>query len=171
MLNDLLILSGLKKRWPVLSEEEVRLHNTRRSLWIVSGNSVYDVTGVLGSHPGGEAAILRRGGGTRNCESDYAFHSRYARREWDDRKVGEITPEVALRLFPPRNPASEVSAQLCTSAVAGLPRAPAPGVSCTHIRGREESHTRTVDTYASTTVTPDQQYRRSDCGAYPQPVR
>ncbi|KAK7195483.1 Cytochrome b5-like Heme/Steroid binding domain containing protein [Novymonas esmeraldas] len=170
MFNDFLVLSGLKRRWPLLTEEEIRMHNTRRSLWIVSGNSVYDVTGVLGSHPGGEAAILRRGGGSKNCEADYTFHSRYARREWDDRKVGEITPEVALKLFPSRNPTQEAGTRCATAGAAGTPP-PTVGVSRSHMNTREESHTRTVDTYTSTTATPDQQYRHPDRGPYPQPVQ
>ncbi|GET90352.1 hypothetical protein, conserved [Leishmania tarentolae] len=168
MLNDLLVLSGFKKRWPILSEEEIRMHNTRRSLWIVSGNSVYDVTGVLGSHPGGEAAILRRGGGSKNCEADYIFHSRYARREWDNRKVGEITPEVALRLFPPRTGTHEENTRSATACAAGSPPV---GISRAHINNSEESHTRTVDTYASTTETPDQQYSCSDFSPCLQRVR
>ncbi|CAJ1030784.1 putative Cytochrome b5-like Heme/Steroid binding domain containing protein [Leishmania utingensis] len=167
MLKDLLLLSGLKKRWPVISEEEIRMHNTRRSLWIVSGNSVYDVTGLLGSHPGGEAAILRRGGGSKNCEADYAFHSRYARREWDNRKVGEITSEVAMRLFPPRTGTHEANMRSATECAAGPPPV---GISRTHINSGEESHTRTVDTYASTTVSPDQQYHRYDYASCRQRV-
>ncbi|KAG5473466.1 hypothetical protein LSCM4_03534 [Leishmania orientalis] len=168
MLSGLLVLSGLKKRWPVLSEEEIRMHNTRRSLWIVSGNSVYDVTGILGSHPGGEAAILRRGGGSKNCEADYRLHSRYARRQWDDRKVGEITAEVALRLFPPRTVTHEAN----TRSVTAYPEGSSPvGITRAHINSGEESHTRTVDTYASTTTTPDQQYCRYEFGPCPQRVR
>ncbi|KAG5490467.1 hypothetical protein JKF63_00587 [Porcisia hertigi] len=168
MLNDLLCLSGLKKRWPVLSEEEIRIHNTRRSLWIVSGGSVYDVTGMLGSHPGGEAAILRRGGGSKDCEVDYKFHSRYARREWDSRKVGEITPEVALRLFPPRAMVPESSTRPLIASGAGSPPV---GISRAHMKSREESHTRTVSAYTSTTLTPDEQCHCSNVSTCPQRVR
>lgn len=168
MLSDLLFLSGFRKRWPIIGEEEIRMHNTRRSLWIVSGNSVYDVTGVLGSHPGGEAAILRRGGGSKNCEADYTFHSHYARQEWDNRKIGEITPEVALRLFPPRTGAHEENTRSVTACTAGSPPV---GISQAHMNSGEESHTRTVDTYASTTATPDQQYRRTNFSPCPQRLR
>lgn len=168
MLIKVLSLGGLKKDWPLFSEEEVRMHNTRRSLWIVSGNSVYDVTAVLTSHPGGETAMLRRGGGSKDCEADYAFHSRYARREWDARKVGEVTPEVAAKLFPSRSadhPAegrAGTSCHVSASTAAGFPR--------THAALHEESRTRTVDTYTSTTVTPDQAYRRAEYDRFAQQV-
>ncbi|KPI89813.1 hypothetical protein ABL78_1076 [Leptomonas seymouri] len=160
LLDKVLSLSGFTKNWPLFSEEEVRVHNSRRSLWIVSGNSVYDVTAVLTSHPGGEAAMLRRGGGAKDCEADYTFHSRYARREWDARKVGEVTPVVAAKLFPSRHAVQatdgrvEGSHQGSASTVAGS--------SLAHVAFHEESHTRTVDTYASTTVTPDQAYRGAE---------
>lgn len=159
LLVKVLSFSGLKKDWPLFSEEEVRMHSSRRSLWIVSGNSVYDVTAVLTSHPGGEAAMLRRGGGAKDCEADYAFHSRYARREWDARKIGEVTPEVATRLFPSR--LTEESAE----GRVGAPRQRSTcvaGISRTHAAFHEESRTRTVDTYASTTLTPGQAYRRAE---------
>lgn len=168
LLVKVLSLSGLKRDWPLFSEEEVRMHNTRRSLWIVSGNSVYDVTAVLTVHPGGEAAMLRRGGGAKDCEADYTFHSRYARREWDARKVGEVTPEVAARLFPSRftDLATEERAagrrQSTASATAGISR--------THATFHEDSCTQTVETFASTTVTPDQAYKRGDYDFYLQPV-
>lgn len=168
LLVKVLSLGGLKKDWPVFSEEEVRVHNTRRSLWIVSGNSVYDVTEVLTSHPGGEAAMLRRGGGSKDCEADYAFHSRYARREWDARKVGEVTPEVAARLFPSRCQEKTDDGRVGTPC--HISASTVTGITRTHPTFHEESRTRTLDMYASTTVTPDQAYRRAEYDRYLQQV-
>ncbi|KPA80421.1 hypothetical protein ABB37_04658 [Leptomonas pyrrhocoris] len=160
LLVKVLSLSGLRKDWPLFSEDEVRVHNSRRSLWIVSGNSVYDVTAVLTTHPGGEAAILRRGGGAKDCNADYAFHSFYARREWDARKVGEVTPEAAAKLFPSRQ--GELSTEGRAQEFHQGSASTVAAISHTRVAFHEESHTRTVDTYASTTVTPDQAYRRAE---------
>lgn len=168
LLEKVLSLSGLKKEWQLFSEEEVRMHNTRRSLWVVAGNSVYDVTAVLTVHPGGEAAMLRRGGGAKDCEADYAFHSRYARREWDARKIGEVTPEVAAKLFPSRF-ADQVTGGRAEACRQGTVSTTA-GISRTHAGFHEESRTRTVETYASTTMTPDQPYKQEDYELYLQRV-
>lgn len=101
MFSALFSLGGLKRRWPQVTEEEVRRHNTRSSLWIISGGSVYDVTDILYSHPGGDLALLRRGGSGKDCASDFEFHSRHARSQWEARKVGEVA------LSPPPTTAAD----------------------------------------------------------------
>ncbi|EAN96281.1 putative cytochrome b5 [Trypanosoma cruzi] len=90
MLKGLLQIIGLKKEWPVFTLDEVRQHNDRSSIWIVAGNSVYDVTHILDTHPGGLNALLRRGGGVKDCTEDFYFHSRAARRTWNSLKIGEL---------------------------------------------------------------------------------
>lgn len=82
-----------------LSVEEVLKHNTVESLWIVSNNSVYDVTDMLSSHPGGQIAMIERGGGKKNCEKDFSFHSEYAKNLWKSHKIGEISEEGKNILF------------------------------------------------------------------------
>lgn len=99
MWTSILRFCGLEKSWPQITAEEVRHHCHHKSLWIVSGNSVYNVTDVIQDHPGGEGALLRRGGGMKDCAEDYGFHSRYARREWELFKIGEISHEERMRLF------------------------------------------------------------------------
>ncbi|CCW67411.1 unnamed protein product [Phytomonas sp. Hart1] len=91
MLSCLFRFNFCQKKWPMLSEEEICKHNNRSSLWIVSGNSVYDVTAFLNSHPGGDAIILRCGGGSKNCAEDFALHSQFAQRQWELLKIGEIS--------------------------------------------------------------------------------
>lgn len=95
MFTSLLQLAGLAHRWPEISEEEVAAHCTPQSLWIVAGKSVYDVTGILHTHPGGPSALLRRGGGVRDCSEDFMFHSRQGRKEIDALKIGELAPSSA----------------------------------------------------------------------------
>ncbi|CAD2213350.1 cytochrome b5 [Angomonas deanei] len=108
MLRAVLSFLGIVPRYPELTEEEVRCHNSRSSLWIVAGHSVYDVTPILRSHPGGEAALLRRGGGVQDCAKDYTFHSRYACGVWHQLKVGELPEMERCRLFVQDPPATDV---------------------------------------------------------------
>jgi len=88
MLDSLLVAMGLAKDWPKLSWDEIQQHDSKESLWIVAGNDVYDVTNFLQSHPGGTSALLRRGGGARDCTEDYHFHSRSGRKQWAQYKIG-----------------------------------------------------------------------------------
>lgn len=81
---------GLRKSWPLFTREEIAEHNTEKSLWIVADGSVYDVTSILSSHPGGETALLRRGGGITDCSRDFMFHSYATRRSLYRFKIGEI---------------------------------------------------------------------------------
>ncbi|CBH10030.1 cytochrome b5, putative [Trypanosoma brucei gambiense DAL972] len=90
MFDYLLSLLGLLKEWPQYTLDDVRKHNDRHSLWIVAGNSVYDVTSILDSHPGGANALLQRGGGVKDCTNDFGYHSRAAQAVWASLKVGEV---------------------------------------------------------------------------------
>ncbi|EED84816.1 predicted protein, partial [Postia placenta Mad-698-R] len=45
-----------------ISYDEVQKHNTPDSCWVVVEGQVYDVTSVLGWHPGGVPAILNNSG-------------------------------------------------------------------------------------------------------------
>ena len=54
---------GKKKKKPkYFTAEMVAGHNTPDDLWIVVDNKVYDVTQYLVEHPGGEEALLNKGG-------------------------------------------------------------------------------------------------------------
>nr|CCC89786.1 unnamed protein product [Trypanosoma congolense IL3000] len=90
MLGYLLSLVGLSREWPQYTLDDVRKHNDRHSLWIVAGNSVYDVTSIVDSHPGGANALLQRGGGVKDCVIDFGYHSRSAQSLWASLKVGEV---------------------------------------------------------------------------------
>ncbi|KAJ5316520.1 hypothetical protein N7508_001028 [Penicillium antarcticum] len=45
-----------------LTHQEIRLHNSRHSCWVVIHGAVYDVTDFLESHPGGSQVIMRCAG-------------------------------------------------------------------------------------------------------------
>ncbi|CAD2213349.1 cytochrome b5 [Angomonas deanei] len=100
MFSSLLQLAGLAHNWPTFSREEIAKHDTPRSLWIVAGHSVYDVTPLLGSHVGGDTALLKRGGGVRDCTEDFNFHGLAARGEVSSYKIGEICPADRHKPYP-----------------------------------------------------------------------
>jgi cytochrome b involved in lipid metabolism len=51
---------------------------------------VYDVTLLLGRHPGGERALLKRAGG--DCSEDHDFHSAAGRLMWARYRIGSLAP-------------------------------------------------------------------------------
>jgi len=57
----------------IFTIEEIALHNTKDSLWMIIKGNVYDITTYVPSHPGGERALLKFAGrdGTENVQ----FHS------------------------------------------------------------------------------------------------
>jgi cytochrome b involved in lipid metabolism len=58
-----------EKRFKIYTTAEVKAHNSLKELWLVVQHReskewrVYDVTDFVDDHPGGEAALLRNGGG------------------------------------------------------------------------------------------------------------
>ncbi|KAG1938230.1 fatty acid 2-hydroxylase [Pimephales promelas] len=74
------------------SEKEVAKHCTKDSCWVLLGTRVYDVTGFLRMHPGGEALILRRSGKdiSREIEGPPHRHSENARRWMEQYYIGEL---------------------------------------------------------------------------------
>lgn len=92
MFAGLLKIVGLSNTWPTFTWEEIRNHDSADSCWIVAGDSVYDVTRLLKEHAGGASALLKRGGGAKDCTEDLHFHSRGARLDADKYKIGEVAP-------------------------------------------------------------------------------
>ncbi|KAF9493093.1 fatty acid-2 hydroxylase [Pleurotus eryngii] len=50
------------KRVRIYTEEDVAVHNTSSSCWLIRGQKIYDVTSFLPDHPGGDDLILKYGG-------------------------------------------------------------------------------------------------------------
>lgn len=71
---------------------EVREHCTEEDLWVVSRGRVFDVSGYLDEHPGGRRCLIRRGGGVRDCDEDFDFHSKRGQAVWDKMCVGRVIP-------------------------------------------------------------------------------
>ncbi len=61
------------------SLNEIAKHNNQNDCWMAIGGKVYDVTSFIGSHPGGERAILS------GCGKDAtnAFDSRHSQAAFD----------------------------------------------------------------------------------------
>ena len=69
---------------------QLRRHNHANSAWILVGNTIYDATPYIKSHPGGIATILRKSGGAADCTEDLRFHSKRAQKEWRKFKVATL---------------------------------------------------------------------------------
>ncbi|MCO5597237.1 hypothetical protein L7F22_051313 [Adiantum nelumboides] len=73
----------------IISNAELKEHNTPESPWIVVHNSVYDCTKFLKDHPGGKDSILINAGCDCTDEFD-AIHSSKAKAMLEDYKIGEL---------------------------------------------------------------------------------
>lgn len=93
------IVNNGRKLAPVLSRRyprkagytlcEIRRRKLTGACWVVCEGSVYDVTGALEDHPGGKRSILRNAGG-RDCEEDFHFHSKAAKKQWRQYRIGSL---------------------------------------------------------------------------------
>ena len=77
---------------PIFTICQVRRHCTEKSLWIVAGKDIYDVTAYIEHHPGGKQSLLRKGGGAEDCSEDFKFHSKAGKRAWKKYKIGTLVP-------------------------------------------------------------------------------
>lgn len=85
-------LPSLSARYPRKSTYtlcEVRRRRVTGACWVVCRGAVYDVTNALPDHPGGKASVLRNAGG-RDCEEDFLFHSKAARKQWRRYYLGTL---------------------------------------------------------------------------------
>lgn len=76
---------------PKLCMCEVTLHKSPASCWLVAGEQVYDVTGILDAHPGGSRSLLRKAGGP-DCTQDMKFHTKNARKMLEKCFIGKLQP-------------------------------------------------------------------------------
>ena len=83
---------GAATSQPAFTLCQVRKHCTEKSVWIVAGKDVYDVTFYVDRHPGGKQCIMRKAGGARDCTDDFQFHSKVGKRMFAKYKVGTLVP-------------------------------------------------------------------------------
>lgn len=82
-----------------ITASEVKKHNTRRSVWLVIRNEVYDVTAFLNEHPGGEDPLLDAAGLDATIAFDDVGHSEDAVTMLKKYKIGTLAPgETCSRL-------------------------------------------------------------------------
>jgi len=84
------ICSQEKEQTKTYTMCQLRRHNHADSAWILVGDTIYDATPYIRSHPGGIQTILRKSGGAADCTEDLRFHSKRAQREWTKFKVGTL---------------------------------------------------------------------------------
>jgi hypothetical protein len=81
-----------KRAVPCYTPCQVRRHMHADSCWLVAGDTVYDATPFLKSHPGGSTCILRSAGGRRDCARDIQLHSKRGQQLWKTSVVGKLRP-------------------------------------------------------------------------------
>lgn len=70
--------------------EEIRIHNMSSDTWLIIHDKVYDITGFLEEHPGGEEVLLEQGGTDATESFEDVGHSTDAREMLQQYCIGEL---------------------------------------------------------------------------------
>ncbi|XP_028258569.1 cytochrome b5 type B [Parambassis ranga] len=70
--------------------EEIRLHNMSSDTWLIIHDKVYDITGFLEEHPGGEEVLLEQAGADATESFEDVGHSTDAREMLQQYYIGEL---------------------------------------------------------------------------------
>ncbi|GAA6233704.1 cytochrome b5-like [Lates japonicus] len=70
--------------------EDIRLHNMCNDTWLIIHDKVYDITGFLEEHPGGEEVLLEQAGADATESFEDVGHSTDAREMLQQYYVGEL---------------------------------------------------------------------------------
>ena len=86
----------MSKRIRIFTTEDVAAHRTRSSCWVSRNGRVYDVTGFLVDHPGGDDLILKHAGsdlaGVMEDKNEHE-HSESAYDMLDEYTIGRLGTE------------------------------------------------------------------------------
>lgn len=74
----------------IITQEEVKDHKSRNSLWFIIHNKIYDVTKFMDEHPGGEEVLLEQGGKDATEIFEDVSHSADAKDLMKNYLVGEL---------------------------------------------------------------------------------
>ncbi|XP_014213456.1 cytochrome B5-like protein [Copidosoma floridanum] len=80
----------------ILTLDEVAWHDTVDDCWIVVYDYVYDVTGFVNAHPGGEDVLLEYAGRDATLAFVGTGHSKSATRIMEKYLVGELPPSERI---------------------------------------------------------------------------
>ena len=83
----------MSKRIRIYTAEDVAAHKTRNSCWVSRNGKVYDVTGFLADHPGGDDLILDYAGkdiANIMVDKDSHDHSESAYEMLDEYVIGRL---------------------------------------------------------------------------------
>ncbi|XP_017333587.1 cytochrome b5 [Ictalurus punctatus] len=72
------------------TREEVQAHNMSKDTWLIIHDKVYDITGFLEEHPGGEEVLLEQAGGDATESFEDVGHSTDAREMLQQYYIGEL---------------------------------------------------------------------------------
>lgn len=89
----------MSKRVRILTAEDVASHSSAKSCWITRNGKVFDVTGFLADHPGGDDLILNYAGkdvGEIMQNKDEHEHSESAYEMLDDYLIGRVGTEETI---------------------------------------------------------------------------
>lgn len=79
----------INTNFKMLSNSEVKKHNSADSSWIIVHGQVYDCTRFLKEHPGGTDSILIKAG--TDCTEEFdAIHSDKAKKMLEEYRIGEL---------------------------------------------------------------------------------
>ncbi|XP_019749446.1 cytochrome b5 [Hippocampus comes] len=81
--------------------DDIAEHNSVKSTWIVISHKVYDVTGFLEEHPGGEEVLREHAGGDATENFEDVGHSSDARAIAQQMFVGELHPDDREKVAKP----------------------------------------------------------------------
>ncbi|XP_072236673.1 cytochrome b5 type B [Leuresthes tenuis] len=70
--------------------EDIRVHNLSHDTWLIIHDKVYDITGFLEEHPGGEEVLLEQGGADATESFEDVGHSTDAREMLLQYYIGEL---------------------------------------------------------------------------------
>ncbi|XP_044055833.1 cytochrome b5 isoform X2 [Siniperca chuatsi] len=70
--------------------EEIRVHNMSSDTWLIIHDKVYDITGFLEEHPGGEEVLLEQAGADATESFEDVGHSTDAREMLLQYYIGEV---------------------------------------------------------------------------------
>lgn len=89
----------LKSRVRIFTLEDVALHNNATSCWVARNGKVYNVTGFLQDHPGGDDLILKWAGkdiGEAMADEDEHVHSESAYDMLESYVIGRLGADALI---------------------------------------------------------------------------